>query len=209
MPACQASDDGLVGVPDLIASILENNLSNVKILLEHGADPNITYDGFSAIQYIVQNNQLYCSENMLRTLLQAGAEIDATDVETGMTAIGGAAFHGEDKCFDLLISYGANPHIVDSTGANVVYKAAFLGNVNILKKAIEIKIDLDRPVVNGVTPIMVASMSGHYEFVTMLLKSKGVNICHRDDYGRTVRDLAKQKNRQKILKILPDCKSKE
>jgi ankyrin repeat protein len=80
----------------------------VKFLLQHGADPNFTSTGDTALHAAVIANSPTC----VKLLLDAGANPNQQDVD-GCVAMYRVS---SDDVLDLLLEYGADPNITDQCG---------------------------------------------------------------------------------------------
>ena len=71
----------------------------------------------------------YC----LHTLLQAGADVNATN-KKGYAAIHYAAERNYKDCLDILLEAGADVNAVDNSGSTALHYAAFRGDCTFVKK---------------------------------------------------------------------------
>jgi len=88
----------------------------VRLLLEHGADPNLRDigDNASALHFAAANGNL----ETVRILLDAGADVHgAGDLHNG-EVIGWAAREGNQAVIDLLLERGARHHIFSAMAVN-------------------------------------------------------------------------------------------
>lgn len=86
----------------------QGNTEAVRFLLEHGADPNLTSTGETALFAAVAKDNLEC----VRLLLDAGAQVNAQDVD-GWTCL----FHlCSEAVAHCLLDRGADPGLRDQTG---------------------------------------------------------------------------------------------
>src|SRR5262245_13886976 len=88
----------------------------LRLLLEHGADPNLrdTGDNASALHFAAANGYL----ESVRILLDAGADVHgAGDLHNG-DVIGWAARPGNEAVIDLLLARGARHHIFSAMALN-------------------------------------------------------------------------------------------
>ena len=93
--------------------IMASNLGYTKmveLLLSKGADPNVTNEGFSALQYAVQGHI-----EIVRMLVEKGAEINKAD-PNGYYPIHHAASHGSIEIVKYLLSKGAIANVKGFNG---------------------------------------------------------------------------------------------
>ena len=87
-----------------------DNLECVRFLIEHGADVNAKnskVDGWRPLR-----NAVFRSVAMMRLLLDNGADVDKSK------ALNSAVYNGETEIAEMLLSeYGANPNVIDISGA--------------------------------------------------------------------------------------------
>jgi ankyrin repeat protein len=86
----------------------QGNAEAVRFLLEHGADPNLTSTGETALFAAVAKDNLEC----VRLLLDAGAHVNAQDVD-GWTCLFHLCSETVARC---LLDRGADPGLRDQTG---------------------------------------------------------------------------------------------
>jgi ankyrin repeat protein len=110
--------------PFLLAS-LSGDVSLMRLLLQHGADPNIaTFGGTTAlmaaagVNWVV--NQTYDEGepallDAVKLCLELGMDVNATN-SMGLTALMGAANRGSDSIIEFLVSKGARLDVKDKEG---------------------------------------------------------------------------------------------
>ncbi len=86
----------------------QGNTEAVRFLLEHGADPDLTSTGETALFAAVAKDNLEC----VRLLLDAGAYVNAQDVD-GWTCLFRLRSEALAQC---LLEHGADPGLRDQTG---------------------------------------------------------------------------------------------
>jgi ankyrin repeat protein len=86
----------------------QGDVAAIQFLLAHGADPNFTSTGDTALHAAVGANAYECAE----ILLNAGANVNQQDVD-GWAPLFGVS---TDKMLDLLLKYGADPTVQDLCG---------------------------------------------------------------------------------------------
>ena len=117
----------------LMSEAGSHNPEEIKVticdfLLSHGADLSLVdRKGRSALFYAVNSG----SEQLVRTMLTAGADANLADKE-GITPL----MLAPERCFDILLEYGAVPDASDLRGKTVaMYHAHDLRHIEILAKA--------------------------------------------------------------------------
>uniref|UniRef100_A0A8C0ATZ7 Kinase D interacting substrate 220 n=1 Tax=Buteo japonicus TaxID=224669 RepID=A0A8C0ATZ7_9AVES len=153
-----------------------------KLLLEKGANPNITGMQYSVYPIIWAAGRGH--SGIVHLLLQHGAKVNCSD-KYGTTPLVWAARKGHLECVKYLLQMGAD---VDQEGANsmtaliVAVKGGYTDSVKeILKRNPNVNLtDKD-----GNTALMIASKEGHTEIVQDLLDA-GTYVNIPDRSGDTV-----------------------
>jgi ankyrin repeat protein len=113
------------GQTPFITAALSGDVSTMKLLLAHGADPKITtFGGTSALMAAAGINWVYAQtyDEGQAQLLEAvklcvGLGLDVNDVNSmGLTAIDGAANRGSDEIIKYLFEKGARLDVKDKEG---------------------------------------------------------------------------------------------
>jgi ankyrin repeat protein len=176
----------------------------VRLLLEHGADPNArdVGDNATALHFAAANGML----NTVRLLLDAGADVHGTgDVHNG-DVIGWAAREGNEAVINLLVERGARHHI---------FSAMALGDRDRVQQLVEENPDclLRRRsrFENGHTPLHAAFASpdglgflaGRPDYAMLeLLIELGADVEATDDKGRTPLALAMLRGDAEAIRLL-------
>jgi ankyrin repeat protein len=109
----------------LLIAIQEGKTSEVRSLLEDGADPNETTEkGMPLLSYAA----LKGGDAVAEALVEGGADVDAKD-KTGATALMYAAQFDRDDIVTALIEAGADVNAADSIGWTPLIRAVIGGNV--------------------------------------------------------------------------------
>ncbi|WP_156740194.1 ankyrin repeat domain-containing protein [Occultella aeris] len=95
-------------------------------LLDAGADPDLTgWAGKTPLEDTVDvNTSDATSETMIPILLAAGADVDAQNSITGVTALGAACVTSSDLAIGLLLDGGADPDGGDANGSRPLHDCA-------------------------------------------------------------------------------------
>jgi ankyrin repeat protein len=118
----------------LIYGIRDGKFRVAELLLEAGADPNLTdRRGFTPLHIAVARNDA----ELVQRLLDHGAAINVRTRSDGRTPLIIAAAAGFEKMVEMLLSRGADPSITDSGGKSPLERAVEChrsGAAEILKK---------------------------------------------------------------------------
>ncbi len=122
-------NDSELDQSDFNSAAEEGNIRGVKALLESGADPNCNDSNGTPLHAAVAGNQ----PEIVRTLLNAGANIDSRELFQNGTALHMAAFRDNYSMVQLLVSSGADTTLQDSSGRTPIDLAKQCGNHEVLK----------------------------------------------------------------------------
>jgi ankyrin repeat protein len=113
------------GQTAFIRAALNGDITLMKVLLEHGADPDIkTYEGSTAlmaaagVNWVVAQTYSRSEDEYIeaaKLCLEKGADVNAVNKQ-GFTAMHGATNRGFDKMVQLLVDKGAKLDAKDSQG---------------------------------------------------------------------------------------------
>ncbi len=104
-----ALDPGYNSTP-LLTAVNLGDLEAVELLLEAGADPNISdADGFTPLMGAATYNHV----EMISLLKEAGADVNVKEKTMGWTALMYAASNGHEETTKLLLELGADKTITD------------------------------------------------------------------------------------------------
>lgn len=104
-------------------------MAALHVLLEEGADTEVADpDGFTPLLYIASE----FNADVLKTLLDAGANPDAVTTPGGNSALQRAAHAGWAEGVEILLDHGADPDIVNVNGFGPRDMAAQQGHQDIV-----------------------------------------------------------------------------
>ncbi len=114
------------GVKFLMDSVKNGHVNTVNYLIHGlGADVNATnYQGNRAIHLISHGGRHAKATEMLKLLVDAGADIQAPQRKTGLPPLHVAAVSGNATIFAELVKQGANPNQTTLEGSTVLHTAA-------------------------------------------------------------------------------------
>ena len=194
----------------LYNAVYYKNKEIIRVLLDHGADPNGGYNNISLLCTAVEDGEI----EILKILLKYGADPDKISNYSGYalikaakkgdlaivelllkhgadvnilnnkeSALMNAGANGHINVVQLLLDRGAYPYIETASGESLLTKIANNGKVNVAKLLLKrgININLHREF-TGYIPLILAAKEGHAEFVELLLAS-GENSDVKDSFG--------------------------
>ena len=194
------------GFTPLMGAVQLNDEAKVMMLLENGADINAcqTTTGTAAISIAVALGH----QDILALLLEHQADISA-GINKRTSLLSYSSTLARADMMELLLKHGASANTRDSaslasplhitaTGNDLIKNSLkLMGASNLIPQhsskmdapnACRVLIENGAPVdaedIEGVTPLMIASMDGCKETATVLLAHKA-NVNHVDSHGRT------------------------
>lgn len=113
----------------LASAVCQRNIHNVGVLLERGADPSGTLKTRSPfLLYAVRTRQ----HEIVRLLLEAGANVEAREPGSQTPAIWFAAQNNDIAMVQLLLKHRANTNASGLTGLTALMGAAAIGNAELV-----------------------------------------------------------------------------
>ncbi|SDJ71798.1 Ankyrin repeat [Pedobacter sp. ok626] len=121
----------------------------------------------------------------------------------GFTALGLAAYFGNEEIAKLLIVRGADVNIPANNGYNVfpIHSAVASGNINITNMLINAGANVNVTQQAGFTPLHAAAQLGNVELIILLLEH-AAEVDMRMEGGKLPADLALEKGFNEIAEIL-------
>lgn len=101
-------------------SAMDGDVERVDTLLFKGVSPDATDNaGYKPLHYAARNGHYKVCE----TLLQHGADVNATTRSIGATPLHRAVTQGHTKVIDLLLEHGADANLRDADGKTPLHRA--------------------------------------------------------------------------------------
>jgi len=151
---------GTGGFTPLMYAVLYGDSNSVRLLLEHGADPNLrNASKASALMYAVDD------PDKTRLLLDRGADANARSDEGQTSLLIAVLGHANASAVvRLLLDHGADVKMTSPTGGTVLAAAGFSGNQELLELLME------RGAERTPLPLAQAVQSGCSPCVELLMK---------------------------------------
>uniref|UniRef100_A0A3Q2ZY01 Ankyrin repeat and SOCS box containing 15a n=1 Tax=Kryptolebias marmoratus TaxID=37003 RepID=A0A3Q2ZY01_KRYMA len=188
----------LEGETFLTLAVKAGLVENVKILLEHGASPQITNSrnesplllavragshqmvstliaGGAQVEQVCLKKWTAIHEaskggcvHVMELLLQSGGQVTKTD-HHGVTPLGIAAEYNHPEVLELLIKHGADVNAQAPNGDSVLYDAAGAGNPDCINILLHHGANPNIPNLSSQLPIHRAAFEGHYLALRILI----------------------------------------
>ena len=149
-------------------------------LLPRDLNDAANIDGMTVLHYAVAKGDT----EVVRFLIEHGADIKAQDNTFSRSAIHFAAENGNLECIMYLAEMGANLQDKDSWGATALHYAAKNNNLDAIKFLVGKKVDYMAKDSRGWSAMHYAASGGSTEVIKYLL-AKGLNINELNKTGRT------------------------
>lgn len=127
------------GFTPLMRAVLNGSTEAVKTIMEfrpdlnaQTTDPDPDTSGSTALMYAVAKDR----KEVVDLLLDAGADINESDVTVG-SALTWAAYYDREEIVEDLLDRGADPNVVNSVGGTPLIVAASKGSARIVQMLLE------------------------------------------------------------------------
>lgn len=149
------------------------------------------------IEAIYSNNPV-----LLRTCVQAGANVNATN-EEGKTPLHFAAQLGHVDMIEVLCKeFNVNKEAADNEGRTAVHYAIRFNKPEALKKCSEIGCDLNKKTTKGFTPLSYAAIYNQADIIRILINELHVDKNQKNTQGDSVLINAISNLQEEIVKML-------
>ena len=192
-------DDSCDRDPPLIEASANGNIAVVKLLLDKGAQVDITNtEKETALMIASQNGHT----DVVKLLLDKGAQVDIANTD-GSTALMIASQNGHTDVVKLFLDKGAQVDIANTNGWTALMIASQNGHTDVVKLFLDKGAQVDIANTNGWTALMIASQNGHTDVVKLLL-DKGAQVDIANTNGWTALMIASQNGHTDVVKLLLD-----
>ena len=137
-------------------------------------------DGMTALHFAAQNG----NTEVVKYLLENGADVNAQDTVLSRSAIHFAAENGNLDCVRCIAEQDSNLLDKDIYGATALHYAAKCNRLDVMKYLVSKKMDYSAKDARGWTAMHYAACGGNIDIVRYLL-AKGLNINARTKSGHT------------------------
>ncbi|MDY6940572.1 MAG: ankyrin repeat domain-containing protein [Cyanobacteriota bacterium] len=175
---------------DFLTSVLVNDVSLVREMLEGGADPNIKYQTLSPLLHLASHNGYYA---IAKLLIKKGAKVNIERL--GNTALTLAIEGGHLDVIELLIASGADVNQKTKPDrSSPLHKAVSSGRLEIVSFLIDrgAQVNVRDGFPTGNTPLHLAVLNGDSELSLLLLENGADPYMKNWLGGVTSIDLARQ-----------------
>jgi ankyrin repeat protein len=167
------------GMTALHWAVYRDDLDGTEMLLEAGADANVTN------RYDVRPLSLACQNGnaaIVKRLLEAGADAN-TELRGGETVLMTASRTGVVEVVRALIASGAKVNATERNGQTAIMWAAAAGHAEVVDALIDAGTDFRATLRSGFNPFFFAVRQGHVDVVLRLLAA-GIDVNEPIDPAR-------------------------
>jgi ankyrin repeat protein len=165
------------GRPALDYAVTLGYEDKVRLLLSHGADPNLHEDPDPSNYGRFITPLITATRNderlgIIKLLLAAGANPNQRD-DGGMTPLMCAATMGAKGVVDLLLASGATPTLETPEGQTALHFAMMRDSPEIVRRLIQLGLDPTKPSARGPSPAQLAQKRNHIGTLAVLAELGG------------------------------------
>jgi len=177
----------------------------VRLLIDHGADPNAECDEWEDRGFDVKFTPLLVASKrdklkVATVLLEQGAVPNSQD-NFGRSPLHLVSRYPSNDLARLLLNHGANPKASDNWGDTALHGAASEGSIAVATLLLESGANVNAQSTSGETPLHCAAFEGHPEVIQLLL-DHGAEVNAQKEYRWTALHLAVYRGRLHVVKVL-------
>lgn len=182
----------------LLESVLSRKADICELLLEKGADFNLTNkEGFAPIHFAAFTGEI----TIAKLLIAKGAPLNNNTNVINASPLDLAAGSGRRDMCELLIAKGAPLELKDKNGNTPLMKSVTAGQGEIAGLLIARGAQVDARDRLNSTPLILAAMTGQKELVAFLIENKA-DVNAVNDLGGTPAVVAAREGHQEIVDLL-------
>jgi ankyrin repeat protein len=186
-------------VTPLFVAVKYRNIEVLKLLLEHGANPNFTCEKGRPLDLAIRNRDIEIVRLMLMLSVKAGANLDKNSEDRNAIPLYIAAERGHTEALKLLLESGTKPDL-SWEGATPLCIAAQNGHVEAVKLLLTAGANPELASKEE-TPLFIAAQNGQTVVVELLLKN-GAKPNTTSNDGATPLYMAAQNGHAETIKLL-------
>ncbi len=190
----------------LAGCVVLGEVDCVKILLDHGDNPNVTYysldSGGIDDNFVLSVAVAKDYVEIFDCLLDAGAKVDAAEKD-GYTALLLASGIENTYFFNTLVEKGANTESKNEKGLTALMMAAFNGQDDRVGMLLNHGADVQAVDFENSTAIMMAAQFGHNDTVSLLLEH-GADPTKENDNGLSAVGIARKNNMTDTVTLIEE-----
>ena len=170
-----------------VMSCEQGGVDEVARNLKAPQNPNVVCDVGTALT----RSAFFGEEEVVRLLLEAGADTEWRDDDVERTALHFAAQTGESEVVRILLEFGADMEAGDCDGSTPLHLAACNGHTAVAQLLLDSGADKEAENRYGLRPLHLAAENGTLKVVEELVEA-GADKNAEDKRGRTAAQLATQ-----------------
>ncbi|MCH7471874.1 ankyrin repeat domain-containing protein [bacterium] len=166
---------------EFVKKVFKHNEFVVHLYIEAGVNPDARdEEGFTALVTAAYRGL----EEIVRQLLERGADVNQQDVTTGHTAVIRAANQGHKRIVRMLLDAGADPNILDAGGFSPLVTPAAVPHKEVIELLLAHGADPNLVDVQGGVPLHQSVINEHKDIARLLLDN-GAEVDPATDDGST------------------------
>ena len=184
---------------ELLEAVKAGRVSEVKILLDKGVDPNVMADGMTPLRFAVALGY----PAIVEMLVDKGARVNE-QYEQGQTVLMKAVTNGKIETTRFLVIRKADVNARDARGWSPLTYASAGGHADTSSYLIYNGAEINIQDNEGFSPLMHAAGKG-FDKIVRVLTEREANLHLKNKQGQTVFDIAELKRNKVILDILQEA----